>query len=54
MFLRAHRRASTADQDADRARNDLERYATDQGLQIASRYTENESGAKLDRPRRWF
>lgn len=50
MFIRAYLRASTADQDADRARNDLERFATDQGLQIASRYTENESGAKLDRP----
>lgn len=50
MFIRAYLRASTADQDAERARNDLERFAADQGLQIASRYTENESGAKLDRP----
>lgn len=50
MFIRAYLRASTADQDADRARSDLERFAADQGLQIAARYTENESGAKLDRP----
>lgn len=50
MFIRAYLRASTADQDADRARNDLDRFAADHGLQIAGRYTENESGAKLDRP----
>lgn len=50
MFIRAYLRASTADQDADRARDDLERFAADHNLQIASRYTENESGAKLDRP----
>lgn len=50
MFIRAYLRASTTDQDAARARADLERFATEQGLQIAARYTENESGAKLDRP----
>lgn len=50
MFIRAYLRASTPDQDADRARADLERFASDQGLQIAARYTENESGAKLNRP----
>lgn len=50
MFIRAYLRASTADQDADRARADLERFAADRGLQIAARYIENESGAKLDRP----
>lgn len=50
MFIRVYLRASTADQDADRARNDLERFAADRGLRIAARYTENESGAKLHRP----
>jgi DNA invertase Pin-like site-specific DNA recombinase len=50
MFIRAYLRASTADQDATRAAADLERFATDRGLVIAARYTENESGAKLDRP----
>lgn len=50
MFIRAYLRASTKDQDADRARADLERFAADRGLRIAARYTENESGAKLDRP----
>lgn len=49
-FLRAYLRASTDDQDANRARDDLERFAADRGLKIASWYMENESGAKLDRP----
>lgn len=50
MFIRAYLRAPTTDQDADRARLDLERFAADRGLRIAGRYAENESGAKLDRP----
>lgn len=50
MFIRAYLRASTKEQDADRARADLERFAADRGLRIAARYVENESGAKLDRP----
>lgn len=50
MFIRAYLRASTADQDATRAATDLERFAADRRLIIAARYTENESGAKLERP----
>lgn len=50
MFIRAYLRASTADQNADRAREDLERFAADHGVKIAARYVENESGAKLERP----
>ncbi len=50
MFIRAYLRASTADQDASRASADLDQFAADRGLVIAARYTENESGAKLDRP----
>lgn len=50
MFIRAYLRASTKDQDADRARDDLERFVADRGAKIAARYVENESGAKLDRP----
>lgn len=50
MFVRAYLRASTSDQDADRARADLEEFAEDRGLKIAARYIENESGAKLERP----
>lgn len=49
-FLRAYLRASTDDQDAARAREDLETFATDRRLKIAAWYLENESGAKLDRP----
>lgn len=49
-FIRAYLRASTEDQDAGRARSDLETFAADRGLKVAAWYTENVSGAKLDRP----
>lgn len=49
-FIRAYLRASTDDQDANRARADLEQFAADRGLKIAGAYVENESGAKLQRP----
>jgi DNA invertase Pin-like site-specific DNA recombinase len=49
-FIRAYLRASTDDQDAGRARADLERFASERGLKVASWYVENESGATLDRP----
>lgn len=50
MFVRAYLRASTAEQDATRARADLERFAVEHGQRIACEYLENESGAKADRP----
>jgi DNA invertase Pin-like site-specific DNA recombinase len=50
MFIRAYLRASTEDQDASRARADLETFASERGLHIAAAYIENESGARLDRP----
>lgn len=50
MFTRAYLRASTKEQDASRARADLEAFATDRGLTIAATYLENESGASLQRP----
>lgn len=50
MFVRAYLRASTAEQDATRARADLEAFAQERGLQIAAFYVENESGASLQRP----
>ena len=50
MFVRAYLRASTAEQDANRARMQLDAFAVERGLSIASRYVENESGAKLARP----
>lgn len=50
MFVRAYLRASTQDQDARRARADLENFAAERRLKIAATYVENESGAKLARP----
>ena len=50
MFVRAYLRASTEDQDASRARGDLDRFAGERGLAVAAYYVENESGAKLHRP----
>ena len=50
MFVRAYLRASTDDQDANRARDQLKAFAADRGLSIAAWYVENESGAKLARP----
>jgi DNA invertase Pin-like site-specific DNA recombinase len=50
MFVRAYLRASTNEQDASRARADLERFAAERGLAVAAWYVENESGAKLKRP----
>ncbi|AOY87828.1 resolvase [Marinobacter salinus] len=50
MFVRAYLRASTEDQDANRAREELDSFASDKGLTIAAYYIENESGAQLNRP----
>ena len=50
MFVRAYLRASTNEQDATRAREQIKAFAADRGLSIASWYVENESGAKLARP----
>lgn len=49
-FIRAYLRASTNDQDANRALNDLRSFCDERGLKIAATYTENESGASLKRP----
>lgn len=50
MFIRAYLRASTKEQDASRAKADLQRFVDERGLKIAATYTENESGASLKRP----
>lgn len=50
MYLRAYLRASTKEQDANRAKTDLVEFAKERGLKIASFYIENESGASLQRP----
>lgn len=49
-FIRAYLRASTNEQDAKRALNDLRKFTDERGLKIAATYTENESGASLRRP----
>jgi DNA invertase Pin-like site-specific DNA recombinase len=51
MFVRAYLRASTKEQDATRAKAQLEAFAAERGLTIAKFYTENESGASLQRPK---
>ncbi|WP_348750293.1 recombinase family protein [Pseudomonas rhodesiae] len=43
-------RASTKDQDANRAKASLEAFAAEKGLVIAGIYSENISGTKLERP----
>src|SRR5881397_1188157 len=50
MLLRAYLQASTVEQDATRAREQLEAFAAERGLRIAGWYVENESGRKLARP----
>jgi DNA invertase Pin-like site-specific DNA recombinase len=47
---RMYLRASTTEQDATRAREQLEAFAAERGLPIVGTYVENESGAKLQRP----
>lgn len=50
MFVRAYLRASTKEQDASRAKAELQSFAKERGLAIAAFYVENESGASLQRP----
>ena len=50
MHARAYLRASTDEQDASRAREQIEAFATERGIAIVGTYVENESGAKLARP----
>ena len=47
---RLYLRASTDEQDAQRARAALEAFAVEHGLPVVGRYVENESGASLARP----
>ena len=51
MFIRAYLRASTKEQDAARAKNELFQFAKDHHHKIAAFYIENESGATLARPK---
>lgn len=49
MIIRAYLRASTREQDANRAREQLKRFALDQGSRVTTYYVENASGASLER-----
>ena len=49
-FIRAYLRASTNEQDAQRARGSIDRFAHEHGVVICNYYAENESGAHLKRP----
>lgn len=49
-FIRAYLRASTNEQDAQRARKMLDQFSNDREAVICNYYVENESGASLDRP----
>ena len=50
LFIRAYLRASTSEQNANRAKESLIKFAADNSHKIAAFYVENESGTKLDRP----
>jgi DNA invertase Pin-like site-specific DNA recombinase len=50
VLARSYLRASTDEQDATRARAQIEAFAGERGLNIVGTYVENESGAKLARP----
>jgi DNA invertase Pin-like site-specific DNA recombinase len=50
MNARAYLRASSLEQDASRAKAQVEVFAAERGLDIVGTYAENESGAKLARP----
>ncbi|EIM9461783.1 recombinase family protein [Salmonella enterica] len=46
----AYLRASTKEQDAERARAALAKFATDNNIAISAEFIENVSGASMDRP----
>ena len=50
MFIRAYLRASTEDQDASRAKRQLQAFAKERVLKVAACYVETASGASLRRP----
>ncbi|EPP5372718.1 recombinase family protein [Vibrio cholerae] len=50
MFIRPYLRASTDEQNAERAKATLDQFTQEHGQRIASYYTENISGTQLDRP----
>lgn len=49
VIIRAYLRASTRDQDANRAREQLKHFAVDHGARVTTYYVENASGASIER-----
>lgn len=50
MRIYPYLRASTNEQDANRAIGFIERFANEHGIKLSKAFTENESGATLQRP----
>ena len=50
MYIHGYLRASTKEQDALRAKNRMKAFVEEKGFRMASWYTENVSGASLQRP----
>mgnify|MGYP004707327641 FL=1 len=50
MYIHGYLRASTKEQDALRAKNRMKTFVEEKGFRMASWYTENVSGASLQRP----
>ncbi|MGP9437830.1 recombinase family protein [Ewingella sp. AOP8-B2-18] len=50
MYIHGYLRASTKEQDALRAKNRMKGFVEEKGFRMASWYTENVSGASLQRP----
>ena len=50
MLIRAYLRASTTEQDAQRAKEELKAFGAKFDHRIAGYYIENQSGTKLERP----
>jgi len=50
MYIFAYLRASTRQQDAERAKKSLQQFVAERGHRVASWYVENVSGASLQRP----
>ncbi|MTI29862.1 recombinase family protein [Xanthovirga aplysinae] len=50
MRIYGYLRASTKEQDANRAKEELEKFVEERGFSISCWFLENESGARLHRP----
>lgn len=50
MIIRAYLRASTREQDANRARSQLKDFSITHGARVTTYYVENASGASIERP----